>query len=56
MHEIRFNRKLCKECGICVEMCPEHILFLGEERIISEKCRGCKLCEYYCPDFAVEVL
>lgn len=55
VHEIRIDKILCKECGICVELCPENILQLGNEVIVSEKCRGCKLCEYYCPDFAIEV-
>ncbi len=64
IRQIKIDRRLCKGCGICIELCPERVISLGGradrmdgvDRILSEKCRGCRLCEAYCPDFAVEVL
>ena len=55
----------CKECGICISVCPTKVLVKGPransrgyrypipEHI--EKCIGCKMCEWSCPDFAIYV-
>ncbi|MEM1863192.1 MAG: 4Fe-4S dicluster domain-containing protein [Desulfurococcaceae archaeon] len=55
----------CKECRLCVIVCPNKVLVMSEEFNIRgfhyplplhmEKCTGCKLCEYSCPDFAIYV-
>lgn len=55
----------CKECGLCINICPTSVLERGDEYnrrgfryTISkraEKCIGCKLCEWTCPDFAIFV-
>jgi len=55
----------CKECGICVTMCPTKVLVVGErlnelgfrypEPVNIDKCIGCRLCEYYCPDLVIFV-
>ncbi len=55
----------CKECGICVTVCPTKVLEIGSARnrrgyrhavpARPEKCIGCRLCEYNCPDFAIFV-
>ncbi|MFZ7103845.1 MAG: 4Fe-4S dicluster domain-containing protein [Peptococcaceae bacterium] len=45
----------CKECGICVEFCPQKVFQLNENKpqvAAEELCTGCRLCEYRCPDFA----
>ncbi len=56
---ITVSKKLCKQCGICAELCPKHVLRqdLGcpPEVINPEACIGCKLCQLRCPDFAIEV-
>ena len=49
----------CKNCGICVSVCPTDILNRGREivEIINlEKCIGCQNCELICPDFVLKVV
>ena len=65
--EINVNKKLCKGCKICVDMCPMKALEISNELASSgnftasakkiNKCIGakCRLCELVCPDFAIEV-
>jgi 2-oxoglutarate ferredoxin oxidoreductase subunit delta len=51
--------ELCKACGICIELCPEHVFDrdrLGYPVIARPgDCTHCLLCELHCPDFAVAV-
>lgn len=56
----------CKGCGLCVDVCPKHVLAL-DESIVNElgyhpvrltdaaACTSCALCARICPDavFAV---
>jgi len=50
---------LCKACGICMAICPEHVFDtsgLGEPIVARpEDCTSCLLCELHCPDFAIEI-
>lgn len=56
---ITVNQKLCKQCGICSELCPKQVLKqeLGRPPEVErlEACIGCRLCQMRCPDFAIEV-
>lgn len=51
----------CKGCGLCVEVCPRHVLALDEScvnelgyhpiRLIdAAACTSCALCARICPD------
>ncbi|MEM4485635.1 MAG: 4Fe-4S binding protein [Zestosphaera sp.] len=55
----------CKECGICISVCPTKVLVRGDRYnkygfrypvpANIGKCIGCRLCEFNCPDFAIFV-
>lgn len=55
----------CKECSLCIHVCPKKILVMGEKlnsrgyRVVTvtqpSLCIGCRLCEYSCPDFVLRV-
>ena len=55
----RFDRKLCKRCGLCAHFCPRQVIDMGADgypyAAHPEKCLGCELCFFRCPDFALEV-
>ena len=50
---------LCKACGICIALCPEHVFDTAEmgEAVVArpDDCTMCLLCELHCPDFCIEV-
>ena len=56
----------CKGCGLCVSVCPKHILQLAEGRfnakgyrpieVTDQKaCTGCAICATICPDVVFTV-
>ncbi len=57
----------CKECGFCIEFCPEGVLQKSEEfnskgyhppKLVeteTNKCIACGFCSMICPDFAIFV-
>jgi 2-oxoglutarate ferredoxin oxidoreductase subunit delta len=56
---VAVDLELCKVCGICIELCPEHV-FDRDRRgypVIArpDDCTQCLLCELHCPDFAIAV-
>jgi heterodisulfide reductase subunit A-like polyferredoxin len=56
----RVNSRLCKGCGLCVEICPYDARILNEETRIAEVievlCQGCGACAVACPSGATEHL
>lgn len=56
---IEINKKLCKQCEICVHFCPKKVFAVDDdlfpEVVDLEACTGCRLCELKCPDFAINV-
>jgi 2-oxoglutarate ferredoxin oxidoreductase subunit delta len=56
---VRVDPELCKDCGICVALCPHGVLVAvpGGVRVEkAEACSRCRMCEVHCPDFAIEVV
>ena len=57
--KVNIDEKWCKGCGLCVNYCPQKILYIGDDFKVHVKdeseCIGCFLCEYRCPDFAINV-
>ena len=56
----------CKGCGLCVSVCPVHILQLVEGRFNAkgyrpvdvtdpQACTGCAMCATICPDVVFTV-
>lgn len=62
---VEFIEARCKACSLCVEVCPVHILAIGEGInqggyhpaycIDQEKCIACKSCSTICPDCVITV-
>lgn len=53
---ITIHREWCKLCGICVVVCPKHVLVMRDGELVVERledCSACALCETHCPDFAI---
>lgn len=55
----------CKQCGLCVAICPKGAISFAEELnangyrytvIDHEKCIACGMCYLTCPDGVYEVL
>lgn len=63
--KVIIDKERCKECGLCISVCPQNILENSEE-INShgyhpvevknqEDCIGCGLCALMCPDIAITI-
>ena len=63
--EVSILTRYCKGCGLCVDVCPQGVLFLAEKpnrhgimpaAVCEERdCSGCLKCVAVCPDAAIEV-
>lgn len=57
--KITIEERWCKGCALCVNYCPQKILYIGDDFKVhvsdESECLGCYLCEYRCPDFAISV-
>jgi 2-oxoglutarate ferredoxin oxidoreductase subunit delta len=59
VRSISIDEEMCKQCGICVDLCPYDVLASddkGQAYVAKlEACTGCLLCELLCPDLAINV-
>jgi 2-oxoglutarate ferredoxin oxidoreductase subunit delta len=56
---------LCKGCGLCVSVCPKHVLEISDQvsakgyfpacQARPEDCIQCALCCTMCPDVAISI-
>lgn len=54
MEFLKFDKKQCNLCGLCLQRCPFSALSMGENGIeVSENCRMCGLCVRACPQKAL---
>ncbi|NGM17311.1 4Fe-4S binding protein [Xiamenia xianingshaonis] len=66
MARVEVDDFFCKGCGLCVDVCPVHILELDNAVITAkgyhpahcidkDRCTGCASCALMCPDAAITV-
>ncbi len=64
--KVTFDRDRCKGCGLCVEVCPRHIVELDQNESNAKgyypatvtdmsRCTGCASCAKMCPDSVITV-
>ena len=64
--KLTFKTDNCKGCGLCVDVCPKHVLALAADQINKkghhpvvaenpEACIGCAFCATMCPDCVIKV-
>lgn len=52
------DKKKCKGCFTCVEVCPVEVFTKDEKKAKVAKpdeCIGCRACEVQCPESAIKV-
>ncbi|MBW1695764.1 MAG: 4Fe-4S binding protein [Deltaproteobacteria bacterium] len=58
MYEIKVDPEKCTGCGECVEICPEEVYELEDEKSVPvnvEQCEGCESCLEVCEQDAITV-
>ena len=61
----RIEEDLCKGCGLCVSVCPKHVLEISTQvntkgyfpafQARPEDCIRCAICCTMCPDVAISI-
>jgi 2-oxoglutarate ferredoxin oxidoreductase subunit delta len=63
---IDIAQERCKGCGLCVDVCPKHVLELDESLVNvlgyhpvhltdADHCTSCAICARICPDTAFTI-
>lgn len=66
MARIIVDERYCKGCGLCADVCPQHIIALDHQKMTAKgyhpaaltdesQCTGCATCALMCPDVAITV-
>lgn len=64
MNYITIDKKRCKACYLCVDVCPKKLIKKGSEANFlghfpvefddpKNQCLGCTICAIRCPDIAI---
>ncbi len=64
--KVYFSTEYCKGCGLCISVCPKHIIVFDEKNTNQsgyhaatvekmEDCIGCGSCAKMCPDSVITV-
>jgi NAD-dependent dihydropyrimidine dehydrogenase PreA subunit len=57
---VTIDENLCIGCGDCVNLCPQQILYIGEDDVChvtdSRRCDRLRGCERACPTEAIQVI
>lgn len=54
---LRYNRSVCIDCGLCVQVCPQgcHTIDAEGHTVERANCNGCGFCAVHCPAGALEL-
>ena len=66
MSRIIVDEGYCKGCGLCIDVCPKHIIVLDPDKItdkgyhpavltVESECTACLNCALICPEVAITV-
>jgi len=64
MNSIKLDKKRCKACYLCIDVCPKKLIkksseanalghFPAEFTDPQHQCIGCAMCAVRCPDLAI---
>jgi len=54
---VTINEEKCQGCGECVDICPNEVLGLENEKavVVNDDCAGCESCVETCPEDSITV-
>ncbi|EGO62612.1 ferredoxin family protein [Acetonema longum] len=65
MNQVKIEFDRCKECGYCVNFCPQKVLLIGDKvnkrgyyppaAALLQDCIACGTCARVCPEAAIAV-
>lgn len=66
MAMVTFSAERCKNCGLCISVCPKKIIQVDKDFLNAkgyhpakvtemDKCIGCAFCATICPDCVITV-